>query len=144
MTAAVSQDPADIAARGAAAAAQIQANSQLWQAIADAAKEIRSPQESVNVTAGAAALATATLTTGYVIWAIRGGSLLAGMLAALPMWRWVDPLPVLESTENVARRRRRWFRRWHRNGGSAGPDPTRGPTAGPRDVHEERFQTLVE
>jgi hypothetical protein len=33
---------------------------------------------------------------GYVLWAIRGGSLLASVLCAVPAWRFVDPIPVLE------------------------------------------------
>ena len=32
---------------------------------------------------------------GYVIWALRGSSLLFGALSAMPMWRCFDPLPVL-------------------------------------------------
>jgi len=33
---------------------------------------------------------------GYVIWILRSSSLLAGALAGLPMWRYLDPLPVLD------------------------------------------------
>jgi hypothetical protein len=32
---------------------------------------------------------------GYVIWALRGTSLLFGAISAMPMWRCFDPLPVL-------------------------------------------------
>ena len=32
---------------------------------------------------------------GYVVWVLRGSSLLFGALSAMPMWRCFDPLPVL-------------------------------------------------
>jgi hypothetical protein len=34
---------------------------------------------------------------GYVLWALRGGALMALALSQLPSWRMIDPLPVLES-----------------------------------------------
>ncbi len=37
----------------------------------------------------------ASVFVGYVIWALRGTSLLFGALSAMPMWRCFDPLPVL-------------------------------------------------
>ncbi|MCA9079731.1 MAG: tandem-95 repeat protein, partial [Planctomycetaceae bacterium] len=48
---------------------------------------------------GTTAMATGGLTVGYVIWLIRGGSLLATMLSVLPSWTSFDPLPVLEQFE---------------------------------------------
>jgi hypothetical protein len=56
---------------------------------------------------GNAAGAAALVTVGYVIWAIRGASLLSSLLASLPAWRWLDPLPVLQSREDEERKRRR-------------------------------------
>jgi len=50
---------------------------------------------------------TALLSAGYVLWALRGGSLLASMLATLPVWRWLDPLPILESREDDEKRKRK-------------------------------------
>lgn len=42
---------------------------------------------------------TATVTTGfsigYVLWLVRGEVLLTSLLASLPAWRLIDPLPVL-------------------------------------------------
>jgi VCBS repeat-containing protein len=45
-----------------------------------------------------------TFFVGYVIWALRGASLLASALASLPLWRCFDPLPVLPTPK---RRRRK-------------------------------------
>jgi hypothetical protein len=33
----------------------------------------------------------------YVIWLVRGGALLSSLLASLPAWQLMDPLPVLGS-----------------------------------------------
>jgi hypothetical protein len=44
---------------------------------------------------GAATGLGASVMVGYVVWALRGASLLLGALSAMPMWRCFDPLPVL-------------------------------------------------
>jgi len=36
------------------------------------------------------------LSVGYILWLLRGGTLLASMMASLPAWRAIDPLPILE------------------------------------------------
>lgn len=40
------------------------------------------------------------LTVGYVIWLIRGGSLLATVLSVMPNWMTFDPLPIIEHLES--------------------------------------------
>ena len=37
------------------------------------------------------------LSVGYLLWLIRGGTLMGSVLSSLPAWRLVDPLPVLGS-----------------------------------------------
>lgn len=37
------------------------------------------------------------MTAGYVLWSLRGVSLLASLITALPLWRSLDPLPILEA-----------------------------------------------
>ena len=37
------------------------------------------------------------LSVGYLLWLTRGGALLSSMLSSLPAWRFVDPLPVLNT-----------------------------------------------
>ena len=39
---------------------------------------------------------TSSLSVGYILWLLRGGTLLASVMASLPAWRAIDPLPVLE------------------------------------------------
>ena len=36
-----------------------------------------------------------TLSTGFVAWMVRGGALVAGLMASLPSWRHMDPVPIL-------------------------------------------------
>jgi len=33
---------------------------------------------------------------GYIIWLVRGGLLIGSVLATLPVWRFIDPIPVLK------------------------------------------------
>ena len=42
------------------------------------------------------------LSVGYVVWLIRGGVLASTMLSALPAWRLIDPLPVLNEAGRSA------------------------------------------
>ncbi len=49
-----------------------------------------------NVVASTTAV-SAGLSIGYVIWLVRGGALLSSLLASVPAWRVMDPLPILGS-----------------------------------------------
>ncbi len=40
-----------------------------------------------------------SFSVGYLIWCLRGGTWLASLMSTLPMWQWVDPIPVLDSWE---------------------------------------------
>jgi hypothetical protein len=70
-------------------------------------------------------------TVGYVVWSLRGVSLLTSFLTTMPLWRTLDPLPVLEARARaLARRRRReqrrsWWRFWEKR-----------PISSPSDEHE--------
>ncbi len=48
------------------------------------------------VTGGTAALTT-SISVGYVVWLIRGGQVLAALMAHMPAWSLIDPLPILGS-----------------------------------------------
>ena len=54
---------------------------------------------SEKVVVGSTAVVTTSLSVGYVIWILRGGSLLTAFASALPAWSSFDPLPVLKSFE---------------------------------------------
>ncbi|MDH5571792.1 MAG: hypothetical protein OEY89_08510 [Gammaproteobacteria bacterium] len=46
-----------------------------------------------------------TFSAGFVTWALRAGSLAATAFSSLPLWRWVDPLPVLNMSERERKER---------------------------------------
>ena len=48
------------------------------------------------VVVGSSAIATTSLSVGYVIWMLRGGSLFASFVSSLPAWSSFDLLPVLD------------------------------------------------
>ena len=49
--------------------------------------------------AGSVQVVASGLSVGYVIWVLRGGMLLTGLLAQMPAWRMVDPLMVIDASE---------------------------------------------
>jgi len=38
-----------------------------------------------------------TLTVGYIVWLLRSGSVVFGLVSSLPAWTMMDPLPVLQT-----------------------------------------------
>lgn len=42
-------------------------------------------------------VAGTTLTVGYIVWLLRSGSVVFGLVSSLPAWTMMDPLPVLQS-----------------------------------------------
>lgn len=48
---------------------------------------------------GSAVGLTTGLTVGYVLWTVRAGYLLTSLIAQVPAWRFVDPLPILNSLD---------------------------------------------
>ena len=55
------------------------------------AKEMEAPTKRGVINVGSVAGMTSTLlSVGYVIWCLRGGSLVATLLTTLPLWRWLD------------------------------------------------------
>ena len=71
--------------------------------------DVESEEFLHNLVVGTTAAGITSLTVGYVIWLIRGGTLLATLVSSMPAWMAFDPLPVLDSFEesDEARRARR-------------------------------------
>jgi len=64
------------------------------------------PTKKTVVSVGSVAgMSTTLLSVGYVIWCLRGGSLVATLLTTLPLWKWLDPLPVLDHYDEEGKRR---------------------------------------
>jgi hypothetical protein len=89
---------------------------------------------SANVrTISQAALA---MTAGYVIWSLRGASLLASLLTSIPLWRSLDPLPILEDRADRAKRKAAKKARK-----AAKNQEKRGPNVGRDD--DDKLGTLI-
>jgi hypothetical protein len=63
----------------------------------DLAEAIASQSDFQTLVVGTTAMVSTGLTVGYVVWLLRGGSLLASVLSVMPAWRFLDPLPILET-----------------------------------------------
>lgn len=56
------------------------------------------PEVLDKVVVGSTAVVTTSLSVGYVVWILRGGSVLTTFMSALPAWHAFDPLPILQSS----------------------------------------------
>jgi hypothetical protein len=61
-------------------------------------------RDAVFITVGKVAAAA---WVGYAIYALRAGSLLGSFLSIMPLWRSLDPLPVIEAAEARLHRAKR-------------------------------------
>ncbi|MGV3485129.1 MAG: DUF2341 domain-containing protein [Planctomycetaceae bacterium] len=76
---------------------------QLWLAMDSMRQEVASSLAmNGGITVGAAATTSVGMTVGYVVWVLRSGLLLSSVMAHLPMWRFMDPLTILDSSEPPA------------------------------------------
>ncbi len=73
-----------------------------WEKITQMRQEVESSlmvQSGLSV--GTAASTTAGMTVGYVAWVMRSGLLFSSMMTQLPIWRFMDPLAILDSTDTA-------------------------------------------
>jgi hypothetical protein len=98
----------------------------LWAQADTIAKEFDGRSESSSLTIGMTAGASVVLSTGYVVWMLRAGTLLASVLSSLPAWQSFDPLPVLDY----------WERKKDR-------DPTKPDGADDSDDEDEPLKNLM-
>ncbi len=73
----------------------------LWQQLDTLQEQLESDSDRLDHIAGSATVVTAALSTGYVIWTLRGSFLLASFLSTVPTWRSLDPLPIIESNQGT-------------------------------------------
>jgi VCBS repeat-containing protein/parallel beta-helix repeat protein len=52
------------------------------------------------VVVGSIVTSSLGMSLGYVLWVLRSGYLLSSLLASMPAWQFIDPLPVLEYPED--------------------------------------------
>ena len=66
----------------------------------DMDKSVDELEKGMRFSAEAAAGFGISLTAGFVSWALRTGTMAASFLTSMPMWRHVDPMPVLSENSN--------------------------------------------
>jgi hypothetical protein len=75
----------------------------MWAALnsftQDVDQAVQSNSRSMKLMVGTTATVGGTLTVGYVLWLLRGGTLIASMVSTLPAWTMIDPLPILDSSD---------------------------------------------
>lgn len=69
----------------------------------DEMKTDMASEKALKVTAGSASVVSFSASAAYLIWMLRGGSLLSSLLSVFPAWKSMDPIPVLDSFENHAK-----------------------------------------
>jgi hypothetical protein len=70
------------------------------KSLADFKEEIDGEIRLGKTVLGSAMAASVGLSAGYVIWMLKGGSLLASVLSSLPAWQLADPLAILGRTRD--------------------------------------------
>ena len=64
-------------------------------------RDIEDESAASRMVIGSSATVLSGFSVGYLIYLLRGGAMMASMLTSLPAWRFVDPLPILQSMNNV-------------------------------------------
>ena len=97
---------------GAVAAPLLTAAGPLASTLNAMSRQIANTDHAHNATIRTVSQVALAMTAGYVMWSVRGASLLASLVSSLPLWRSLDPLPILEArAEKASRKRRRKNRR---------------------------------
>jgi VCBS repeat-containing protein len=113
-------DHTGIRATSADIAGSVHANRAMWSQVESMKGQMdRSAmrqQQQKAIAVGVATGMSVSFAAGYVIWLLRGGSLLASLLAATPLWKSFDPLPVLAFWEKHRKQRRRPGEKGRSNG----------------------------
>jgi Domain of unknown function (DUF4347)/Bacterial Ig domain/Cadherin domain/Right handed beta helix region len=80
--------------------ALLSANANMWLDLKEMKDEITFTPVVQNVVITSVAGFSSALTVGYVLWLVRGGYLVASVLSALPAWRFVDPLTIIDTLDD--------------------------------------------
>jgi len=66
----------------------------------DRTEQLNETLLNVDTVVGSSVGVSSGFTVGYMIWLLRGGTLMGSVLSSLPAWRLVDPLPVLAELDD--------------------------------------------
>jgi predicted outer membrane repeat protein len=76
--------------------------SPMWRELDQVRQQIQSPPRYETVAIVTSTGLATTLSVGYVMWIMRGTMLIASLLAQMPAWRFIDPLPILDALDDAA------------------------------------------
>jgi len=62
-------------------------------------EELQQSAAASRFAVGTSATITSGISVGYFLYLLRGGAIMSSMMASLPAWRFVDPLPILNSLD---------------------------------------------
>ena len=75
------------------------ASSDLWNDLDNLRERMNNDAFLPTIVVGSVASMASAFTVGYVTWLIRGGQILVGVLARMPAWKLIDPLPILAALD---------------------------------------------
>jgi hypothetical protein len=73
----------------------VQVNDKIWDHLDLLKGQMQAAERSAFIAAAAVLGLSVMASAGYVIWAVRGVSLMSSFLSSVPIWRFIDPLPIL-------------------------------------------------
>jgi len=98
------------------------------------ARQLDSELSVVTLASGVIGGMLTTASTGYVIWLLRAGPLVASVLSSLPAWRTFDPLPVLDFWERKKKKEEQE---------RMAKDKRHDTSAVPNNTGEETLETMI-
>ncbi len=82
---------------------QVMETKQFFEKVDETTEEAREEEWEVQaVTVGSSVTVSAGLSAGYLIWCLQGSSLATSLITALPMWRFFDPLSIVDAPKTPA------------------------------------------
>ena len=66
-----------------------------WHALDQNSRQMQSEANLPEILLGSSAAIASSMTVGYLVWLIKGGQVAAAVMANMPAWRLIDPLPIL-------------------------------------------------
>jgi hypothetical protein len=100
-------------------------------------RQIGASENAQNATIRSVSQVALAMTAGYVMWSLRGVSLVASLLTSLPLWRSLDPLPILEGHADREKAKAAVKRRKKSGRGTGAADPD-----GPRE-DDDRLKSMM-
>ena len=100
------------------------------------ARQLNSELSVVTLASDAIGGVLTTASTGYVLWLLHAGPLVASVLSSLPAWRTFDPLPVLDFWESKKKKKKEEQERMAK-------DKRHDTSAVPNDAGEETLETMI-